>query len=273
MIKAGVIGWPIEQSKSPIIHGHWLEKHGIEGSYEKIALSPDDFETGVRGLIADGYAGVNVTAPHKEAALAMADQITDRAASIGAANTLTFIGGQIHADNTDGEGFINNLMAGAPEWNAGLGPALVLGAGGAARAILSALIEAGVPQIILCNRTRARAEALGAHFGRSIVVADWTDAVAASGAVSTLINTTSLGMLGKGDLQFDCTQLRTDCLVTDLVYNPLETDLLRDARARGCATVDGLGMLLHQAVPGFEAWFGIRPKVDATLRTKIEATL
>jgi shikimate dehydrogenase len=273
MIKAGVIGWPIEQSKSPIIHRHWLDQHGIDGSYEKIALSPDDFESGVRDLVAQGFAGVNVTVPHKEAALALADTVSDRAKAIGAANTLVFRGGKIHADNTDGEGFINNLMQGAPNWNAAAGPALVLGAGGAARAVLSALIAAGVPEIILVNRTRARAENLGHVFGRRVVVADWADAVPASAAVSTVVNTTALGMVGNDPLVFNCAGLQNDTLVTDIVYNPLETQLLADARARGCATVDGLGMLLHQAVPGFEAWFGVRPVVDDILRQKVLAQL
>jgi shikimate dehydrogenase len=273
MIKAGVTGWPIEQSKSPIIHGHWLQKHGIDGSYEKIGLSPADFEGGIRGLIDAGYAGMNVTAPHKEAALAMADDVTDRARSIGAANTLTFKAGKIHADNTDGEGFINNVMQGAPDWNAAAGPALVLGAGGAARAVLSAFIEAGVPEIIFVNRTRARAENLATTFGRRVVVADWSDAVAASSTVATLVNTTALGMLGKDPLVFDCTELRSDTLVTDIVYNPLETNLLVNAKRQGCATVDGLGMLLHQAVPGFESWFGVRPNVDDVLRSKVLAEL
>tara|TARA_R110002096_G_scaffold113077_1_gene245979 strand:- start:49691 stop:50512 length:822 start_codon:yes stop_codon:yes gene_type:complete len=273
MIKAGVIGWPIGQSKSPIIHGHWLDVHGIEGSYEKIGFSSDEFESGVRGLIDVGYAGVNVTAPHKLAALAMADDVSDRAASIGAANTLTFRDCKIHADNTDGEGFINNVMQGAPDWNAGAGPALVFGAGGAARAILSALIEAGVPEVILVNRTRERAQELADIFGRRVVVADWADAESASGAVATLVNTTALGMLGKDPLVFDCGALQRDTLVTDIVYNPLETQLLVDARARGCPTVDGLGMLLHQAVPGFEAWFGVRPVVDDVLRQKVLAEL
>lgn len=273
MIKVGVIGWPIEQSKSPIIHRHWLNVHEIDGSYEKVALSPDDFESGVRDLVAQGFAGVNVTVPHKEAALALADSTSDRAASIGAANTLVFKDGKIHADNTDGEGFINNLMQGAPEWNAGAGPALVLGAGGAARAVLSALIDAGVPEIILVNRTRARAENLGHVLGRRVVVADWADAVPASVAVVTVVNTTALGMVGNDPLVFDCSNLSKDVLVTDIVYNPLETQLLADAKARGCATVDGLGMLLHQAVPGFEAWFGIRPVVDDFLRQKVLAAL
>ncbi|GHA48249.1 shikimate dehydrogenase (NADP(+)) [Amylibacter ulvae] len=269
MIKAGVIGWPISQSKSPIIHGYWLDKHGLDGSYEKIALSPDEFSDGIKRLIDDGYAGVNVTVPHKESALAIADNVSDRADNIGAANTLVFQNGKIHADNTDGEGFINNVMQRAPEWNVGAGPALVLGAGGAARAILSALIEAGVPEIILVNRTRSRAENLATHFGRRVVVADWADAAPASVAVSTVVNTTSLGMVGSDPLEFSCANLNPSTLVTDIVYNPLETELLRNAAQQGCATVDGLGMLLHQAVPGFAAWFGVRPVVDETLRQRV----
>jgi shikimate dehydrogenase len=273
MIKAGVIGWPIEQSKSPIIHGHWLAEHSIEGSYEKIGLSPEDFKTGVQGLILQGFAGVNITAPHKEAALAMSDTVSDRARMIGAANTLVFKAGKIHADNTDGEGFICNVMQGAPQWNAASGPALVLGAGGAARAIIWSLLDAGVPEIILTNRTRARAENLANIFGRQIIVADWEDSSQAASAVSTLVNTTSLGMAGKSPLELDISLLPKSSLVTDIVYNPLETDLLRQARAQGNETVDGLGMLLHQAVPGFEAWFGTRPTVDAALRNKVLATL
>lgn len=273
MIKAGVIGWPIEQSKSPIIHQHWLSKYGIDGSYEKIAMSPDWFADGVLDLVDQGYAGVNVTVPHKLAALALADTKTDRAELIGAANTLLFRNGEIHADNTDGEGFVNNLMAGAPEWNAAAGPALVLGAGGAARAVLQSLIAAGVPEIILANRTRARAEDLANQFGRKIMVADWSDIEPASGAVATLVNTTSLGMVSQPQLDFDCGQLPKGCLVTDIVYNPLRTELLKNASAQGNPTVCGLGMLLHQAVPGFEAWFGVRPQVDDELKTLIEAEL
>ncbi|PIB26566.1 shikimate dehydrogenase [Amylibacter kogurei] len=269
MIKAGVIGWPISQSKSPIIHGYWLNKYGIKGSYEKIAFSVDEFDDGVKKLRDDGYAGVNVTAPHKEAALSLADHSSDRAKMIGAANTLVFKDGEIHADNTDGEGFLNNVIQRAPDWNVGAGPALVLGAGGAARAVISALIDAGVPELILVNRTRARAENLATHFGRRVVVANWVDAVPASGAVSTIVNTTSLGMLGCDPLEFSCENLNPSILVTDIVYNPLETDLLKNAAQKGCATVDGLGMLLHQAVPGFEQWFGTRPVVDEILRERV----
>lgn len=271
MIKAGVIGWPIEHSKSPIIHGHWLETLGIDGSYEKIALSPEDFDSGIRKLMADGFAGVNVTIPHKGAALAIADTRTERAEKIGAANTLVFKDGKIHADNTDGEGFLNNIAQHAANWNAGAGPALVLGAGGAARAILFALLDAGVPEIYLVNRTRSRAEDLANQFGRKIHVANWEDASDIVPSVATVVNTTSLGMVGQSPLMVDVSHARSTTLITDIVYIPLETDLLKNARAAGCQTVDGVGMLLHQAVPGFEAWFGTRPLVDEVLRNKVLA--
>lgn len=266
MIKTGVIGWPIEQSKSPLIHGHWLSEYSIDGSYEKISLSPEDFEKGLHDLVGAGFGGVNVTAPHKEAALALSDTQSERARLIGAANTLVFKDGKIHADNTDGEGFILNVMAGAPDWNAASGPALVLGAGGAARSIIWSLLDAGVPEIILTNRTRERAENLANVFGRQIIVADWEDSAQAASAVSTLVNTTALGMTGKPPLELDISMLPKSALVTDIVYVPLETDLLKSAREQGNETVDGLGMLLYQAVPGFEAWYGPRPKVDETLR-------
>ncbi|GLQ35530.1 shikimate dehydrogenase (NADP(+)) [Amylibacter marinus] len=273
MIKAAVLGYPIAQSKSPIIHGHWLKKHGIDGSYVKQEVAPKNFSAHIQEMIAQGYAGANVTVPHKHAALEIADTVSSRATAIGAANTLVFRDGKIHADNTDGEGFINNLTQGAPNWNAGMGPALVLGAGGAARAVLHALLDAGVPEIILVNRTRARAEDLASVFGRRVMVADWGDAEQASAAVSTLVNTTALGMVGCDPLHFSCAELSSNTLVNDIVYNPLKTDLLRNAEKQGCATVDGLGMLLHQAVPGFEAWFGARPQVDPELRQKVLAEL
>ncbi|MCO4823260.1 MAG: shikimate dehydrogenase [Amylibacter sp.] len=264
--KAAVIGWPIEHSKSPRIHGHWLQKHGIAGEYSRLAISPDDFLSELKTLPARGFVGVNVTSPHKETALANAAQATDRARAIGAANTLVFLpNGGYRADNTDGEGFINNLKQNAPNWDAKSGSALVLGAGGASRAILYSLLAEGTPEILLANRTKARADALAAEFGDRIKVIDWADISAATADVATLVNTTSLGMTGQAPLEITlhCGQ---NTLVTDIVYAPLQTDLLKQATAKGCQIVDGLGMLLHQAVPGFEAWFGIRPSVDETLR-------
>ena len=272
MIKAAVVGHPITQSKSPIIHGHWLEKLGIDGSYEAIDLAPENFEQGIQNLREDGFAGCNVTVPHKEAAFAICEQLTKRAEVIGAVNTLVFDGDHIRGDNTDCEGFIANVMFGAPDWNAGSGPALVLGAGGAGRGVVYALLEAGVPEIILANRTRGRAESLAADFS-GVHVCDWDDARHAVGSVGLIVNTTALGMIGQPELDLSMEGLRSSTVVTDIVYNPLETTLLKNARAKGGIGVDGLGMLLHQAVPGFEAWFGKRPEVTSDLRKKIEAAL
>jgi shikimate dehydrogenase len=214
-----------------------------------------------------GFRGVNVTIPHKEAVLDIADVISDRASLIGAANTLTFQSdGKLHADNTDGVGFIANLRQNAPAWDATAGPALVLGAGGAARAIVASLLHERVPQILLANRTRARADALKAHFGGKVEVVDWNNVSGRLGDAATLINTTSLGMTGKEELKLPLDNLRTTTLVTDLVYTPLTTPLLAAAAEKGCTTVDGLGMLLHQAAPGFERWFGHTPEVDEALR-------
>jgi shikimate dehydrogenase len=264
--RAAVIGWPISHSKSPRIHGHWLEKHGIVGEYLPLGITPDDFIAELDALPAKGFVGANVTIPHKETALANATQITDRARAIGAANTLVFLpNGGYRADNTDGEGFINNLKQNAPDWDASAGPALVLGAGGASRAILYSLLAEGVPEILLANRTKPRAETLATEFGDRITVIDWADISVATKTAAAIVNTTSLGMTGQCPLDISL-QCSLNTLVTDIVYAPLQTELLKQAAERGCQTVDGLGMLLHQAVPGFEAWFGTRPTVDETLR-------
>lgn len=264
---AGVIGSPIAHSKSPRLHGHWLRKLGLAGHYVPMDVAPEDFEQVLRSLPKAGFVGVNVTVPHKEAALKLADVVTDRATLIGAANTLIFLeDGRIHADNTDGYGFIENLRQNAPDWDAKAGPAAVLGAGGAARAILASLLDAGAPEILLSNRTRARAEALQSDFGSKIKVLDWVQAGNMLEDAATVVNTTSLGMLGHPELRVPLDGLQKGALVTDLVYNPLQTRLLREAEEMGCVTVDGLGMLIHQAVPGFERWFGKRPVVDADIR-------
>lgn len=264
---AGVIGHPIAHSKSPRLHGHWLRKLGLAGHYVPMDVAPQDFEEVLRALPKAGYVGVNVTVPHKEAALRIADDVTDRAALIGAANTLTFTAdGRIHADNTDGYGFIANLQQSAPEWDPASGPAAVLGAGGAARAVLSSLLDAGVPEIYLSNRTRPRTEALRADFGNKVKVVDWVQAGNMLEDAATVVNTTSLGMMGHPELRVPLDGLQKGALVTDLVYNPLQTRLLREAEDMGCVTVDGLGMLIHQAVPGFERWFGQRPEVEADIR-------
>ncbi|NOD33366.1 MULTISPECIES: shikimate dehydrogenase [unclassified Ruegeria] len=264
---AGVIGHPIGHSRSPKLHGHWLKTYGLAGHYIPMDVAPADLETVLRTLPKAGFVGANVTVPHKEAALKIADHVSDRATVIGAANTLVFReDGSIHADNTDGYGFMENLRSGAPDWNAKDGPAVVFGAGGAARAVLQALSDAGVPEILLTNRTRARADHLKEEFGQRIRVVDWVQAGNVIENAELVVNTTSLGMQGQPELRVPLDGLQPGAVVTDLVYAPLKTNLLKTAEEAGCTTVDGLGMLLHQAVPGFERWFGVRPEVDADTR-------
>ncbi|KPQ21251.1 MAG: shikimate dehydrogenase [Rhodobacteraceae bacterium HLUCCA24] len=264
---AGVIGHPVAHSKSPRLHAHWLRALSIRGHYVPMDVAPADLDTVLRTLPKAGFVGANVTIPHKERLLEIADLVTDRATLIGAANTVIFrADGRIHADNTDGYGFIENIRQNAPGWQAGAGPAVVLGAGGAARAVIVALREAGVPEIVLCNRTRARADRLKQEFGTRIRVEDWVQAGNVLEEAATVVNTTSLGMVGHPELRVPLDGLRPGTVVSDLVYAPLQTRLLRVAAEMGCVTVDGLGMLIHQAVPGFERWFGMRPVVDAATR-------
>ena len=267
---AGVLGSPIAHSRSPQLHGHWLKKYEIPGFYIPMDVAPDNLEQVLRTLPQAGFKGVNVTIPHKEQALEIADTVSDRAKRIGAANTLTFLpDGGIEADNTDGYGFLTNLQQGAPDWKPASGPAVVLGAGGAARAVIVALLDAGVPEIRLSNRTKSRAEQLRADFGDQVVVSSWGDMSADLQGAALLVNTTSLGMGGKPSLDLDIEGIDPDTVVTDLVYTPLETDLLKKAAALGCSTVDGVGMLLHQAAPGFCRWFGKDPVVDQDLRNAV----
>ena len=267
---AGVIGHPVAHSRSPALHGYWLKRYGLPGHYIPMAVEPQDLERVLRTLPDMGFVGANITLPHKEAILSIADVITDRAALIGAANTLIFRkDGKIHADNTDGSGFIANLRQNAPCWDPTAGPAAVLGAGGAARAVVAALIEVGAPEIRLVNRTRPRAESLRQDFGAKVLVYDWTHVGEMIEDCATLVNTTSLGMTGKADLTLNLDRLNQGCLVTDIVYTPLKTQLLIEAEDRGNTVVDGLGMLLHQAVPGFERWFGTRPTVDEETRKAV----
>lgn len=264
---AGVLGNPIAQSKSPRLHSHWLQKYGLQGHYVPLHVTNENLETVVRAMPKMGFVGANVTLPHKIAVLKFADHISDRATLIGAANTLTFTeDGRILADNTDGYGFMANIRQNAPDWDPRTGPAVILGAGGAARAIIVALADAGVPEILLTNRTRAKSDALRAEFGARIKVVDWVQAGQILDQATTLINTTSLGMTGNAELTVPLDGLRKGTLVTDIVYSPLRTKLLDDAEALGCQIVDGLGMLLHQGVPGFERWFGVRPVVDDETR-------
>ena len=267
---AGVIGSPIAHSRSPALHGYWLQRYGLKGFYIPMDVAQADLGRVLQTLPLMGFVGLNVTIPHKETVLALADIVTDRAALIGAANTLIFRkDGSIHADNTDGAGFIANLRQNAPHWQPQAGPAAVFGAGGAARAVIAALIEVGVPEIRLANRTRARAEALRADFGAKVVVHDWVQAGNMLEGVATVVNTTALGMVGKPDFRVPLDALDRHAVVTDLVYTPLKTALLIEAEALGCTVVDGLGMLLHQAAPGFERWFGQRPEVDEATRQAV----
>lgn len=264
---AGVIGSPIAHSKSPQIHGHWLKTMGLSGYYVPMDVAPENLRNVLRTLPDAGFVGVNITIPHKEAVLEIADLITDRATLIGAANTLIFRkDGKIHADNTDGYGFLENLKAGAPNWNPQAGPAVVLGAGGAARAVVASLLDAGVPEILLTNRTRVRCEKLAMDFGKRVQVVDWVQAGNVLEEAALTVNTTSLGMIGKPEMRIPLDGLRKGSIVTDLVYAPLQTRFLATAQQMGCTTVDGLGMLLHQAVPAFERWFGKRPVVDSATR-------
>jgi shikimate dehydrogenase len=264
---AGVIGSPIAHSRSPQLHGYWLKTLGLHGFYVPMDVARDDLERVIRTMPKMGFVGANVTVPHKEAVMNIADKITDRATLIGAANTLIFRGdGTIHADNTDGYGFIENLRRGAPTWRPEAGSAVVLGAGGASRAVIASLADAGVPEIVLSNRTRVRAERLKDDFGQRVRVVDWVQAGNAIDDAALVVNTTSLGMIGQPELRVPLDGLRKGQVVTDLVYTPLRTRFLQVAEEAGCETVDGLGMLLHQAVPGFERWFGVRPEVNEAAR-------
>ncbi|MEO1774595.1 MAG: shikimate dehydrogenase [Pseudomonadota bacterium] len=269
-LTAGVMGWPIVQTKSPVLFDHWFAAEGIAGRYIPLAVRPEDFDAVYAALPRMGLRGVNVTVPHKEAALALAEETTPTARAIGAANMIRFTPeGRRIADNTDAYGFLENLRAGAPGWVPGAAPALVLGAGGAARAVVRALAEAGVTEIRLSNRTAERAEALvplADGTGARVVVVPWALRAAALEGVGLLVNATSLGMTGKAPLEMPLGAMGPGTVVNDLVYAPLETALLAGARAAGGIVVDGLGMLLHQARPAFRAWFRADPTVDDALR-------
>jgi shikimate dehydrogenase len=264
---AGVFGWPVTHSKSPRLHGYWLAKYGIDGAYLPLATRPEHLQSAIRALPMLGFRGANVTLPHKERALDAVDELTPMARRIGAVNTLTVHDdGSILGDNSDGFGFLEHLKSSVPDWQAANGPAMILGAGGAARAILVALVDAGVPKIMLCNRTTRRAEELAKSIGGPIAVIGWEARATALAEAALLVNSTQLGMAGQPRLDLDLARLAQSSTVYDIVYTPLETPLLASARRRGLKTVDGIGMLLHQARPGFEAWFGTAPMVDAALR-------
>ena len=267
---AGVFGWPVAHSRSPALHGFWLAQHKIDGAYIPMPVKPEHFEQAVRALPLLGFAGANVTVPHKQAALVLADTVDPLAKRIGAVNTLVVgADGKIAGSNTDVFGFIENLRQ-AVGFKASRGPAVMLGAGGSARAVAVALLDDGVPELRIVNRSPARATELAAALGGKITVVDWADRSEALAGASLLVNTTTLGMVGQAPLDVDLGPLPATAIVTDLVYAPLRTDLLDRAKSRGNITVDGLGMLLHQARPGFAAWFGTMPAVTPDLRRFVE---
>jgi shikimate dehydrogenase len=268
---ACIIGWPVKHSRSPLIHNYWLKHFGIAGEYRREEVSPEKFADFINDLAARGYAGANVTVPHKEAALSLS-QPDDRARAVGAANTLWLDGGRLRSTNTDVEGFLDNLDACAPGWDRDPQKAAVLGAGGAARAVIYGLLSRGFERVVVVNRTRSRAEALRERFGKQVHTADWGNNLVLDGA-RLLVNATTLGMDPKPDLSVDLGRLPGRAVVADLVYVPLVTPLIRDAAARGLRTADGLGMLLCQAVRGFALWFGKTPAVTAELRGLVEADL
>jgi shikimate dehydrogenase len=271
--RACVVGWPIAHSRSPLIHTYWLHALGIDGDYGKIAIPPGDFADFIKTLGRHGLVGANVTLPHKEAAFAACDRLTSNAADLGAVNTLWLENGKLWGDNTDVAGFLANLDDQAPGWRERTRSAIVLGAGGAARAIVHGLLSAGLEEIAIVNRTADRAERLAAQIGRKARAEAWSALPQRLGGVDLLVNTTSLGMIGQPALEVSLDSLKAQAIVADIVYAPLETSLLRSAKARGLAAVEGLGMLLHQAAPGFERWFGVRPQVTPELRSLIEADI
>ena len=274
MIRAGVMGWPVEHSRSPILHRFWLQEHGIDGEYVLLPVRPEELEGALRSLGPRGFAGCNLTLPHKAAAFPFLEEIEPAARRLGAVNTVIVQrGGALLGRNTDGEGFLAHLRQAAPAWRADAGPAVVLGAGGAARAVVAALLGAGVTALRLVNRHRERALALAASLGGPIIVADWAERNAALTDAALLVNATSLGQNGQPPLVLALDDLPRTAVVDDLVYVPLETALLGAARRRGNPVVDGLGMLLHQARPAFAAWFGIMPEVTPALRAAVAATL
>jgi len=263
--KACVIGWPISHSRSPLIHGYWLKRYGIAGSYERLPVRPEELPAFFSSLMANGLAGCNVTLPHKEAAFRAVRTADAATARLGVVNTVFARDGELWGTSTDGEGFLASLAAGHPGWRAAGQNVVILGAGGATRAVVGALLDAGAGRLRIANRTRAKAEELRRDFGCRVEPHDWTEASDLLRHADLVINTTSLGMTGQPALEIDLGNLPSTALVTDIVYTPLETDLLKRAKARGNPIVPGLGMLLHQAVRGFELWFGTRPEVTDDL--------
>lgn len=271
---AGVMGWPVGHSRSPMLHGHWLRRHGIDGAYVPMAVRPEKIGQALAALPVLGFVGCNLTLPHKETALAYLTEVDDTARRIGAVNTIVVrTDGTLTGSNSDAFGFLENLKAGAPGWRADAGPVAVIGAGGAARAVGVALVDAGVPEIRILNRTRARAETLAGELGPNCCALDWSARNGALEGVALLVNTSSLGMAGQPPLELALDALPRNAVVNDIVYVPLETPLLAAARRRGHVAVDGLGMLLHQGRPGFHAWFGVDPDVTRALWHELAADI
>ncbi|MGE3148964.1 MAG: shikimate dehydrogenase [Pseudorhodoplanes sp.] len=270
---AGILGWPVSHSRSPKLHGYWLERYGIPGAYLPLGVPPDNLKDALKGLLALGFAGCNVTIPHKEKVMPLMHHLDPVARKIGAVNLIVIENGRLNGFNTDAYGFVESLRQSRPGWDAAAGPAVVLGAGGASRAVIVGLAEQGAREIRLLNRTESRAQKLAALGGSVVRVMPWEDRAAALEGAALLVNTTDRGMVGQSPLDLALDRLPASALVSDLVYNPLETPLLAAAKRRGNPTVDGLGMLLHQARPAFQAWFGILPEITPELRATIEATI
>jgi shikimate dehydrogenase len=271
---AGIMGWPVGHSRSPLIHGHWIAQHGLKGAYVLLPVQPQALEQALRALPALGFAGCNLTIPHKVAAMQTVDVVEPLAQRIGAVNTIVVqADGSLVGRNTDAYGYIQSLVDEQPGWRANTGPAAVIGAGGAARAVIAGLLDQGAAEIRLTNRSLAKATDMAQEFGPHVQAVPWSERHEALHEASLLVNTTNQGMHGEADLDLHLDRLPLDALVSDVIYIPLETPLLRAAKARGNPTVNGLGMLLNQARPAFEAWFGVRPQITPALLSEVHATL
>ena len=272
-VLAGVMGWPVAHTRSPAIHNHWIARHGLKGAYVQLPVHPDRLEAALRGLPALGFAGCNVTVPHKVSAMHFMDELHPTAQRVAAINTIVVQpDGSLLGMNNDGAGYIQSLRDADPTWRGDAGPALVLGAGGAARAIVVALLDEGVPELRITNRTLERAQALAEAFGDRVKVVPWAERNEAMVGISLLVNTTTQGMHGQPPLDVALDALPAAAMVSDAIYIPMETPLLAQARLRGHRTVNGLGMLLNQARPAFKAWFGVMPEITPELRAAILAT-
>jgi len=272
-VLAGVMGWPVAHTRSPAIHNHWIAQYSLKGAYVQLPVQPQNLEAAIRGLPALGFAGCNITVPHKVNAMQLMDTLHPAARRVAAINTVVVqADGSLLGMNNDGYGYIQSLRDAQPDWRGDAGPALVVGAGGAARAIVVALLDEGVPEVRLCNRTQEKAQALKDAFGDRVTVVPWADRNSAMAGVRLLVNTTTQGMHGQPALDVALDDLPAEALVSDAIYIPLETPLLAAARQRGHQTVNGLGMLLNQARPAFQAWFGVQPELTPGLIAAVQAT-